>query len=196
MGRKKDADGKQGPAKAARTRRSLRQRARESMRQMLQPPALRIADPDARPAAAAPDPEPAAEPNLEAYKALRELATGVWRIVRRLSSADAADDAARVRGALRQAEATLDAASNVGLAVRDHVGERFKPGLPHFRVLAWEPTAACATETVLRAQRPEVRLGPLLLQEAEVIVGVPDVAPPDAAPDARPDPPPAATPGA
>jgi hypothetical protein len=107
------------------------------------------------------------------------LATAVWRIHKRLTTENSLDDAARIRGAIRHAEAALDSVRGNGLAIRDYIGERYKPGLDDVSVLSREPDPRYAVEMVIQAQRPAVRLEGFrqLLQRAEVVISEPGAEP-------------------
>ena len=153
-------------------------------RQAMQPQAFRIGEEAPVPASIAggdgfDDPR-----LLGLLKVVTELATGVWRMQKRLMSERVADDAARVSGALRLAEAALDDARTAGLDVRDFVGQRQWSGLP-INVLSYEKSERCAVETIIEAVRPALFFGDRPIQRADVVVGTPDLqssAPPHTAP--------------
>lgn len=102
------------------------------------------------------------------------LGTAIWRMHRRLTTDNAIDDALRVRGAIRHAEAALDAVKSDGLTIRDYVGERWKPGLEDVSVLSREPDPR-PEDTVIQAQRPAILLEGMqfALQRAEVVLSDP-----------------------
>ncbi len=179
--------------KNARAGQTVRKRARkvvEDARQAVQPKAFRIGEEAAVPPSSAGRDDFDDPRLLGLLKAVTELATGVWRMQKRLMSERVADDAARVSGALRLAETALDDARTAGLDVRDFVGQRQWSGLP-INVLAYERSERCAVETIIEAVRPALFFGDRPIQRADVVVGTPDLqssAPPHTAPpdDAAP----------
>lgn len=172
--------GPEAEVTAGETGRARRRRWREAIRQLSFPPAWRIgacdvseASPTAD-AARLPSEPRGDEPAVLAkdlVHLLGELATGIWRTHRRLTTENSIEPEARLQGAIRHAEATLDAAKTHGLTIRDYVGERWKAGLDDVSVLARERHESPA-DTVVQAQRPALVLAghPHALQRAEVIL--------------------------
>lgn len=96
-----------------------------------------------------------------------EVATNVWRLHRRLGRDE---DTPRI--VMRHLEGALDALTEAGVEIRDHLGEPYDPGLT-LQVLALQPTPGLAREEVIETLRPSVYLRDRAIQRAEVIVGIP-----------------------
>ena len=138
--------------------------------------------PDER--AAEPAAEPAAAKTL-GQPAVAELATGLWRLRRRLSgmaknssparSSDAAQDRSRatdVRRLQRQLDSLWSTLAAAGVEVQEHDDTRYDSGLD-LQVLEFQQTGGLTDETVLEALRPSVYLHGRRVQTGEVVVGVP-----------------------
>lgn len=180
--------------KNARAGQTVRKRAKkvvEDARQAVQPKAFRIGEEPPVPASMAERHGFDEARVLGLMKVVTELATGVWRMQKRLMSERVADDAARVSGALRLAEAALDDARTAGLDVRDFVGQRQWSGLP-INVLSYEKSERCAVETIIEAVRPALFFDDHPIQRADVVVGTPDLQSSTPAPVTHPDDAPAA----
>lgn len=106
---------------------------------------------------------------------LAEVATGLWRLRRRLSDGVEPTPEA-LAGAARQVRRILDALSEADVRIDDHCGVAFDPGLA-IDVVSYQETAGLDREVVIDAERPSVYRGAATLQRARVIVGVPRRAP-------------------
>jgi hypothetical protein len=148
-----------------------------ALRQLLQPPELRISAPD--PAAVLPllealGREPRS-PGAEEPRArlLAEMATGLWRLRGRMVDAGTGEPHPEMRRAFRHLQAVWDALARAGVEVQEHAGRPFDPG-QSLRVLAFQPTAGLPRETVLETVKPCVYLDGQRIQVGEVIVGTPE----------------------
>jgi hypothetical protein len=110
---------------------------------------------------------------------LAEVATGLWRLRRRLGNGVEPGPGV-LTGAARQVQRILDTLSEAGIRVDDHLGVAFHPGLA-MDVVSYQPTAGLDREVVIDVERPSVYRGADTLQRARVIVGVPG--PPPAHPE-------------
>lgn len=98
---------------------------------------------------------------------LVEVATGLWRLQRRLDSG-----ARETQAAARQVRRILDVLSDADIRIDDHHGVAFDPGLA-IDVVAYQPTEGVEHERVIETERPSIFRGPATLQRGRVIVGVP-----------------------
>lgn len=92
-----------------------------------------------------------------------EVATGLWRLQRRLDPGTPE---------ARQVRRIFDALGDADIRVDDHHGVAFDPGLA-IDVVAYQPTAGIEREVVIETERPSVFRGAATLQRGRVIVGVP-----------------------
>lgn len=98
---------------------------------------------------------------------LVEVATGLWRLQRRLDAT-----APETRAAARQVRRILDVLGDADIRIDDHHGIAFEPGLA-IDVVAYQPTDGVDHEKVIDTERPSIYRGGVTLQRARVIVGVP-----------------------
>jgi hypothetical protein len=107
---------------------------------------------------------------------IAELATGVWRLRRRLQ-ATGVDRPDQPRDELRRAgrdvEAMWDALTQAGVQVLDPTGSPYDPG-QSLTVLAFQPTPGLSQERVIETVKPTVYLRARWAQMGEVIVGTPE----------------------
>jgi hypothetical protein len=105
-------------------------------------------------------------------RVLADVATGLWRARRGLATAGAAGDTPAVAVAARHVQRTLDVLAEAGVEVVDHQDRDYVTG-SGLEVLAFQPVAGLARETVVEVLRPMVYADGVLIQRGEVIVGVP-----------------------
>jgi hypothetical protein len=106
---------------------------------------------------------------------LAEVATGLWRLQRRLR--DGVEPTSEAwTAAARQVRRILGALSEAGVMIDDHCGVAFDPGFA-IDVVSYQQTAGLDREVVIDAEQPSVYRGAAILQRARVIVGVPERAP-------------------
>lgn len=98
---------------------------------------------------------------------LVEVATGLWRLQRRLGSGSP-----ETQAAARQVRRILDVLGDADFRIDDHHGIAFEPGLA-MDVVAYQETEGVTHEQVIDAERPSIFRGDATLQRARVIVGVP-----------------------
>lgn len=162
------------------------------LRQLRQPAEFRIAAPswptvlealaalvdDAATAAApASTAAPRAEPSAEQFRFLAEAATGLWRLRQRMLEPGTDRPQESMRRAFRHLQSAWDVLEQAGLEVLDHTGMAFDAGLS-LRVLAYQPVAGAARETVIETIKPTIYFRGASLQMGEVIVGTPEAAGP------------------
>jgi hypothetical protein len=94
---------------------------------------------------------------------LVEVATGLWRLQRRLDPATPE---------ARQVRRIFDTLGDADIRVDDHHGVTFDPGLA-IDVVAYQPTEGVTREQVIETERPSIYRGTATLQRGRVIVGVP-----------------------
>lgn len=103
---------------------------------------------------------------------LAEVATGVWRLRRRLDSAGG-EPPSELRRALRDVEALWDALAQARLQILDHTGAAYD-ATQSLTVVAFQPTPALDRERVIETLRPTVYFEKEWIQMGEVIVGTPE----------------------
>jgi len=106
-------------------------------------------------------------------KSIADVATGIWRLRRRLGRLEAAAPSPELRGMIRDMDALWDALSQAGVEVLDHAGAAYDPGLA-VKVAAFQPTPALDRERIIETIRPTVYLKDEWIQMSEVIVGTPE----------------------
>lgn len=105
-------------------------------------------------------------------RVLADVATSLWRATRKLDGSGGAD-AGAAGGVGRHVQAATQALESAGIAVQDHDGTAFDPGLA-LEVIAYEPRAEVAAETVLETVRPCVYRSGRRIQIGQVIVAQPE----------------------
>ncbi|MEX5635074.1 hypothetical protein [Parafrankia sp. FMc2] len=114
-----------------------------------------------------------------------ELATGLWRLRRRLSDLAGGSDRTKSAGSAdtrrlqRQLDSLWGTLTAAGVEIQEHDRTRYDSGLD-LQVLEFQQTAGLSGEIVLETLRPSVYLHGQRVQTGEVVVGIP--APPDTAP--------------
>ncbi|WP_018637761.1 hypothetical protein [Parafrankia elaeagni] len=114
-----------------------------------------------------------------------ELATGLWRLRRRLSDLAGGTDRTKPAGPAdtrrlqRQLDSLWGTLTAAGVEIQEHDRTRYDSGLD-LQVLEFQQTAGLSGEIVLETLRPSVYLHGQRVQTGEVVVGIP--APPGTAP--------------
>jgi hypothetical protein len=103
----------------------------------------------------------------EQERFLADVATGLWRMKRRLET----DEAAR-RACQFIFESVWDALTQGGVEIKDHTGEHVTGG-EALRVVAFEPTPGLTREQVIETVRPTVYYHGKSIQMGQVIIGKP-----------------------
>ena len=112
-------------------------------------------------------------PDNSRHDYLANVATGLWRLRKKMIDPDTNQPFESMRRAYRHFESVWDALTQEGLVVTDHTGSLFDSGLA-IRVLAFQPVRGLAREQVLETIKPSVYFRNRRLQVGEVIVGRPD----------------------
>lgn len=100
-----------------------------------------------------------------------ELATGLWRLRRRLQNAP--EDHDDWRRAKRICQALWDAMEEKGIVVHDHTGENYDPGMS-VEVLTFREDKTLTRDQIVETIKPSVFLRGRLIQWSVVIVGTPN----------------------
>ena len=107
------------------------------------------------------------------YRLIAHVATGLWRIRRKMVSEGAADLPAEMAAACRHLEATMDVLKDGKVEIRDHANEKYVTGMA-LKVVAFQPTPGIQFEMIAETIRPSVFYRGALIQRAEVIVATPE----------------------
>src|SRR5262249_19317560 len=110
-----------------------------------------------------------------------EIATGLWRLRRRMVDPRTGEPLDDLRKCFRDLESVWDALARLGVEIQEHTGSPYDPG-QRLRVIEFQPVPGAPGETVLETIKPSVYFKGQLIQMGEIIVGMP-------APGARPEPP-------
>lgn len=105
----------------------------------------------------------------------REVATGLWRLRRKMVDTQTGQPLQQMARAYRHLESTWDALGQAGVEIQDHTNDRFDSGQT-LRVLAFEPTDGVAEEHVSETVKPTVYFKGSVIQQGEVIVATPPAA--------------------
>jgi hypothetical protein len=105
---------------------------------------------------------------------ISDLATGLWRIRRRLEQALAGGETDSVRSLTRYIESACDTLGGHQVEVKDDVGQRYITGMAA-KVLAFQPSEDVSEDTIVETIRPAVFYKGVLTQRAEIIVATPRI---------------------
>jgi hypothetical protein len=159
-------------------------RFRQRARQRRFPPEFRIPAPQDQPVPA-PPPVPAPEPVPELAappepapsdlddRTVADIATNMWRVLKRFSSNGSGEATKAQRMATRNLTAMSDRLSEAGVRVQDHDGMAWDPGMS-LKAIAYVPRPNIDRETVVETERPTVYRSGRCIQFGHVIVGVPE----------------------
>ena len=100
-----------------------------------------------------------------------ELATGLWRLRRRLQNTP--EDHDDLRRAKRICQALWDTMEEKGVMVHDYTGESYDPGMM-VEVLTFQENKALTRDQIVETIKPSVFLQGRLIQWGVVIVGTPN----------------------
>ena len=154
------------------------QHGMESVRQLMQPAAFRIAAPEEseRKAEAhnADDSTPAsAEDQLNAaLKTIAAVATAVWRAKTKLDTEAEAELPDELRNLPRHIQSAWDALEAGKIQVDDPTGRRYVPGMA-VNTLTIQPLEGVTFEVIHETIRPAVYFSDALIQRADVIIARP-----------------------
>jgi len=129
-----------------------------------------IPTPKTRPGQVVPPPAAAAQPDL---RSLAAVATGLWRLQRKMRAPDGDRPTEEMRRAYRHLESTWDALAEAGVKIQDHTGMTYDSGLM-LKVAAFQPTAGITREKVSETIKPSVYYQGRSIQTGEVIVATPE----------------------
>jgi hypothetical protein len=151
---------------------------RQRVRQRRFPPEFRVPEPQDQPAAA-PEPVPETVPEPEPPpsdlddKTIADVATNLWRVLKRFGENGDGEESKAQRMATRNLTAISDRLSAAGVRAQDHDGIPWDPGMS-LKAMAYEPRPNLERETVVETVRPTVYRGGQCIQFGHVIVGVPE----------------------
>ena len=166
------------PKKPPMTMKEMLQHNMESVRQLMQPAAFRIAAPEeSAPRAESqslndPAPESADDQLTAALKTIAAVATAVWRAKSKL---DAEADTAlpdELRNLPRHIQSAWDALEAGKIQVDDPTGRRYVPGLA-VNILTFQPLDGITYEKIHETIKPSVYFNDALIQRADVIIARP-----------------------
>jgi hypothetical protein len=103
---------------------------------------------------------------------LADLATGLWRLRRRMLDPSTGEPLDEMRRALRDVDALCDRLREERIEIQDHTGALYDPTLS-LRVAAFQPTPGLEQDRVLETLKPTVYWRQQRIQTGEVIVGIP-----------------------
>jgi hypothetical protein len=152
---------------------------RQRVRQRRFPQEFRIPEPHDQPTAIAtaiapaPVVEPTPAPSDLDDRAVADIATNMWRVLKRFSDNGDGELSKAQRMATRNLTAMSDRLSTAGVRVQDHDGMPWDPGMS-LKAIAYEPRPNLGRETVVETVRPTVYRGGQCIQFGHVIVGVPE----------------------
>lgn len=112
-------------------------------------------------------------PSEEHRRLLADLATGLFRLRRRMVDPQSGRPLEAQRAAYRHVEAAMLAMRHAGVEIVDHTGERWVDGRS-IRAVAFQPTAGLQREMILETIKPTVVYRDWHLQMGEVVVGSPE----------------------
>lgn len=102
---------------------------------------------------------------------IADVATGVWRVLKRFAADSEAAKTQRL--ATRNLTAVAERLADAQVRIQDHDGAVFDPGLS-LRVMAYEARAGIDRELVVETVRPSVYRSGRCIQTGQVIVGMPE----------------------
>jgi hypothetical protein len=139
---------------------------------------FRIPEPQTRSASSMrepPEPQPPqpVEPSDLNDQTVADVATNMWRMLRRFSENGHSEVPKEQRMAVRNLNAMSDRLADAGIRVQDHDGMSWDPGLS-LEAIAYEPRPNLDGELVVETVRPSIYRGNRCIQRGQVIVGMPE----------------------
>lgn len=107
------------------------------------------------------------------YRLIADVATGLWRIRKKVLPDGAGEPPEGMRSVYRHVEAVWDALTAAKVEIRDHTNERYVTGMA-LKVIAFQPVPSVQVETILETIKPSVFHQDRLIQRGEVIVATPE----------------------
>jgi hypothetical protein len=102
---------------------------------------------------------------------LADIATGLWRLRRRLVDATG-EPLEAMRRPLRDVEMLLSRLREENIEIQDHTGSAYDPS-QSLRVAAFQPVLGIESDRILETLKPTVYHHQERIQVGEVIVGIP-----------------------
>ena len=119
----------------------------------------------------------------EFYAVIADVATGLWRIRRRMVRDGNGEMPDETRKIFRHVESAWDNLSDRSVEVRDQTNEKYVSGMA-LKVIAFQPTPGTRSKMIAETIKPSIFYKDTLIQQGEVIVATPEV---DAESDNAPD---------
>ena len=108
----------------------------------------------------------------ELLRLLTDLATGLWRIKRKIEALPENVPPDEMRKVRRHVQSAWDALTDGKVEVQDLTGEKYVDGMA-LKVIAFQPTEGVAGEVIDETIKPTVFYRDQLIQRGEVIVATP-----------------------
>lgn len=150
----------------------------ESMRQLTQPAAFRIAPPEASERKASADmvvdstPASATDQLNTALRAIAAVATAVWRAKSKLDTEANVELPDGLRNLPRYIQSAWDALEAGKVRIDDPKGRRYVPGMA-VNILTIQPLEGVSFEMIHETIKPSVHFNDALIQRADVIIARP-----------------------
>lgn len=119
------------------------------------------------------EPATLTEPSELDDAAVADIATNLWRILRRFDPADGAEVPKAQRLARRNVLSIAARLEDAGIRIQDHDDTPWDPGVL-LTAMAYEPRPNLDRETVVETVKPSIYRSDKCVQSGEVIVGVPE----------------------
>ena len=117
-------------------------------------------------------PSPSEPPTGKQDAALATIATNAWRAKKKMLDVETGEPKEEMRRVYRHVEAILDALTEIGVEILDPCGQAYDTGLP-VRVVSSEEREGLRREEIVETLRPAVRRHGKILQQCEIVLGVP-----------------------
>lgn len=109
---------------------------------------------------------------LHLLQVISEVCVGVWRAKSKLIDSTNGESTEQTRRALRPIESTLDTLQQGGFEIKDHTNKPYVVGMLE-KVVSWEQKEDLTEEIIIETLRPTIIYQDRVLQNGEVVVGVP-----------------------
>jgi hypothetical protein len=100
-----------------------------------------------------------------------EIGTSFWRLQHRINAGG--EPPQEMKRVLRDVESMEDALKQANIEVKDQTGQKYVDGMA-LKVLARQVTPGITCETIIETIKPTIYCGNTLMQQGEVIVGIPE----------------------
>ncbi len=105
---------------------------------------------------------------------LTKLITGIWRAQKKMISPNSKEPLPEYKNSFRHLESGMSSLELAGIKMIDPTGKQYMPGTSE-RVLAFETKKELEKEIVIETVRPSIYYKKELIQQAEIIVGTPNI---------------------